>query len=180
MPAPRAGGDARRIVVAQNLRGLVERLLHTVKDLPIDRVTVVDARFTNDGAEEGLVVPVLRDADHMTFAEIEKKIDAYITKVRDKTLTIEDLQGGTFSITNGGVFGSLLSTPILNPPQVGILGMHRFEDRPVAKDGRVVIRPMMYLALTYDHRVVDGREAVQFLYRIKELIEDPERLLLEG
>lgn len=132
------------------------------------------------GAEEGLVVPVLRNADRMTFAEIERKIDQYITKVREKTLTIEDLQGGTFSITNGGVFGSLLSTPILNPPQVGILGMHRFEDRPVAEGGRVVIRPMMYLALSYDHRIVDGREAVQFLYRIKEFIEDPERLLLEG
>lgn len=132
------------------------------------------------GAEEGLVVPVLRDADRMTFAEIERKIDDYITKVREKTLTIEELQGGTFSITNGGVFGSLLSTPILNPPQVGILGMHRFEDRPVVEEGRVVIRPMMYLAVSYDHRIVDGREAVQFLYRIKELIEDPGRLLLEG
>lgn len=132
------------------------------------------------GAEEGLVVPVLRNADRMTFAEIERKIDEYITKVREKSLTIEELQGGTFSITNGGVFGSLLSTPILNPPQVGILGMHRFEDRPVVEEGRVVIRPMMYLALSYDHRIVDGREAVQYLYRIKELIEDPERLLLEG
>lgn len=132
------------------------------------------------GAEEGLVVPVLRETDRLTFAEIEKKIDEYITKVREKTLTIEDLQGGTFSITNGGVFGSLLSTPILNPPQVGILGMHRIEDRPIAKDGNVVIQPMMYLALSYDHRIVDGREAVQFLYRIKEMIEDPEKLLLEG
>jgi 2-oxoglutarate dehydrogenase E2 component (dihydrolipoamide succinyltransferase) len=132
------------------------------------------------GAEEGLVVPVLRDADRLTFAEIEKIIDEYITKVREKTLTIENLQGGTFSITNGGVFGSLLSTPILNPPQVGILGMHRIEDRPIARDGNVVIRPMMYLALSYDHRIVDGREAVQFLYRIKEMIEDPETLLLEG
>ena len=132
------------------------------------------------GAEEGLVVPVLRNADRMTFAEIEKKIAEYIEKVRDKTLTIEDLQGGTFTITNGGVFGSLLSTPILNPPQVGILGMHRIEDRPTAKDGQVIIRPMMYLALSYDHRIVDGREAVLFLYRIKQLIEDPVSLLLEG
>jgi 2-oxoglutarate dehydrogenase E2 component (dihydrolipoamide succinyltransferase) len=126
------------------------------------------------------VVPVLRNADRMTFAEIEKKIAEYIAKVRDKTLTIEDLQGGTFTITNGGVFGSLLSTPILNPPQVGILGMHRIEDRPTAKDGQVIIRPMMYLALSYDHRIVDGREAVQFLYRIRQLIEDPVSLLLEG
>jgi len=132
------------------------------------------------GAEEGLVVPVLRNANRMTFAEIEKKIAEYIAKVRDKTLTIEDLQGGTFTITNGGVFGSLLSTPILNPPQVGILGMHRIEDRPTAKDGQVIIRPMMYLALSYDHRIVDGREAVQFLYRIRQLIEDPVSLLLEG
>jgi len=132
------------------------------------------------GAEEGLVVPVLRNANRMTFAEIEKKIAEYIAKVRDKTLTIEDLQGGTFTITNGGVFGSLLSTPILNPPQVGILGMHRIEDRPTAKDGQVIILPMMYLALSYDHRIVDGREAVQFLYRIRQLIEDPVSLLLEG
>jgi 2-oxoglutarate dehydrogenase E2 component (dihydrolipoamide succinyltransferase) len=131
------------------------------------------------GAEEGLVVPVLRDAQNMTFAEIEHTIRGFIEKTQNKTLTIEDLRGGTFSITNGGVFGSLLSTPILNPPQVGILGLHRIEERPVAVDGRAVVRPMMYLALSYDHRLVDGREAVQFLVRLKELIEDPEALLLE-
>jgi 2-oxoglutarate dehydrogenase E2 component (dihydrolipoamide succinyltransferase) len=132
------------------------------------------------GAEEGLVVPVLKDAQNMNFAEIESTIRAFIEKTQNKTLTLEDLRGGTFSITNGGVFGSLLSTPILNPPQVGILGLHRIEDRPVAVDGRAVVRPMMYLALSYDHRIVDGREAVQFLVRLKELIEDPEALLLES
>ena len=132
------------------------------------------------GAEEGLVVPVLRDADRMSFAEIEHKIGEFIEKVQNGTLSLEDIRGGTFSITNGGVFGSLLSTPILNPPQVGILGLHRIEDRPVAENGQMVIRPMMYMALSYDHRIVDGREAVQFLARIKELIQDPEALLLEG
>jgi 2-oxoglutarate dehydrogenase E2 component (dihydrolipoamide succinyltransferase) len=132
------------------------------------------------GAEEGLVVPVLRDADRLTFAQIEQAIDAYVKKVRDGGLSVEDLRGGTFTITNGGIFGSLLSTPILNPPEVGILGLHKIEERPVAMKGEVVIRPMMYVALSYDHRIVDGREAVQFLVRVKELIEDPETLLLEG
>lgn len=131
------------------------------------------------GAEEGLVVPVLRDADRMTFAEIETAIGEYVEKTRTGSLAIEDLRGGTFTISNGGVYGSLLSTPILNPPQVGVLGLHRIEERPTAVDGQVVIRPMMYLALTYDHRVVDGREAVSFLGLLKELIEDPENLLLE-
>ncbi|MDX1664821.1 MAG: 2-oxoglutarate dehydrogenase complex dihydrolipoyllysine-residue succinyltransferase [Candidatus Promineifilaceae bacterium] len=132
------------------------------------------------GAEEGLVVPVIRDADRMSFAEIERIIGAFVEKVRENTLSLADLRGGTFTITNGGVFGSLLSTPILNPPQVGILGLHKIEQRPVAVDGEVVIRPMMYVALSYDHRIVDGREAVQFLVKVKELIEDPETLLLEG
>ena len=132
------------------------------------------------GAEDGLVVPVLRDADRKSFAEIEREIDDYIQKTREGRLSIEELQGGTFTITNGGVFGSLLSTPILNPPQSAILGLHRIEERPIAVDGEIVIRPMMYLALSYDHRIVDGREAVQFLVRVKELIEDPETLLLEG
>jgi 2-oxoglutarate dehydrogenase E2 component (dihydrolipoamide succinyltransferase) len=130
--------------------------------------------------DEGLVVPVVRDADRKTFAAIEREIEQLATKARERKLTLEDLRGGTFTITNGGVFGSLLSTPILNPPQVGILGMHKIEERPVVRDGQVVIRPMMYVALTYDHRVIDGREAVLFLIRIKELIEDPESLLLEG
>ena len=132
------------------------------------------------GAEGGLVVPVVRDADRLTFAQIEKTIEELAVKARANTLSIQDLQGGTFTITNGGVFGSLLSTPILNPPQVGILGLHKIEERPMARDGQVVIRPMMYVALTYDHRIVDGREAVQFLVKVKELIEDPETLLLEG
>ena len=130
--------------------------------------------------EDGLVVPVLRDADRKSFAEIEKAITAYADKARQGALSLEELRGGTFTITNGGVFGSLLSTPILNPPQVGILGLHKIEQRPIALNGEVAIRPMMYAALSYDHRIVDGREAVQFLVRVKELIEDPEVLLLEG
>jgi len=132
------------------------------------------------GASEGLVVPVLRDADRMSFAEIEKAIKEYVQKADDGTLSSEDLRGGTFTITNGGVYGSLLSTPILNPPQVGILGMHKIEERPTVLNGTVVVRPMMYVALTYDHRIVDGREAVQFLVKVKELIEDPAALLLEA
>ena len=132
------------------------------------------------GAEEGLVVPVLRDADRKSFAEIEREIAELGKKARENKLGLSELQGGTFTITNGGVFGSLLSTPILNAPQVGILGMHKIEQRPIAVNGQVVIRPMMYVALSYDHRIVDGREAVQFLVRVKELVEDPETLLLEG
>ena len=129
--------------------------------------------------DEGLVVPVLRDADNKNFAGIEAGIADLGTKAREGKLTLEDLRGGTFTITNGGVFGSLLSTPILNPPQSGILGMHKIEDRPVAVDGQVVIRPMMYLALSYDHRLVDGAQAVTFLVRVKERLEDPVRMLLE-
>lgn len=132
------------------------------------------------GAEEGLVVPVLRDADRKSFAEIEREIADLAKRARENKLTLAELQGGTFTITNGGVFGSLLSTPILNAPQVGILGMHKIEQRPVVVDGQVVVRPMMYVALSYDHRIVDGREAVQFLVKVKELVEDPETLLLEG
>jgi 2-oxoglutarate dehydrogenase E2 component (dihydrolipoamide succinyltransferase) len=132
------------------------------------------------GADEGLVVPVIRGADRLSFAEIERQIEAYVGKAREGNLALDDLRGGTFTITNGGVFGSLLSTPILNPPQVGILGLHKIEERPVARQGQVAIRPMMYVALSYDHRIVDGREAVQFLVRVKELIEDPETLLLES
>lgn len=132
------------------------------------------------GAEEGLVVPVLRAADRMSFAEIEQSVREYAQQSVDGKLSIEALRGGTFTITNGGIFGSMLSTPILNPPQVGILGLHAIKDRPVVLDGEIKVRPIMYVALTYDHRLVDGREAVQFLVRIKELIEDPETLLLEG
>lgn len=132
------------------------------------------------GASEGLVVPVLRDADRLSFAGIERGIKDFARKAQDHTLTLDDLRGGTFSITNGGVFGSLLSTPILNPPQVGILGLHKIQERPVSAGGQIVSRPMMYLALSYDHRVVDGLEAVQFLVRVKQLVEEPAGLLLEG
>ncbi len=131
------------------------------------------------GGGEGLVVPVLRDADRLSFAEIEKQIADFAERARTKKLKPEELMGGTFTITNGGIYGSLNSTPLLNPPQVGILGMHAIQERPVAREGQVVIRPMMYLALSYDHRIVDGREAVTFLRRVKELIENPVRLLLE-
>ena len=131
------------------------------------------------GASEGLVVPVLRDADRMSFADIEKQIRDFARRAEDGSLSLADLKGGTFTITNGGVFGSLLSTPILNPPQVAILGLHKIQERPVGVNGQVVLRPMMYVALTYDHRIVDGSEAVRFLVRIKALVEDPGALLLE-
>jgi 2-oxoglutarate dehydrogenase E2 component (dihydrolipoamide succinyltransferase) len=127
----------------------------------------------------GLVVPIIRDADQLSLAGLEAKIREFGEKSKDGKLTIEELTGGTFTITNGGVFGSLLSTPIINPPQSAILGMHKIQERPVAESGQVVIRPMMYLALSYDHRIIDGREAVQFLVTIKEQIEDPARLLLQ-
>ncbi len=145
---------------------------------------IVENRYFDIGVavstERGLMVPVIRDADGKSFAQIEKDLASYAERARDGKMRIEDLQGGVFSITNGGVFGSLLSTPILNPPQSGILGMHTIKERPVAVDGQVAIRPMMYLALSYDHRLVDGREAVTFLVRIKELIEQPARLLLQA
>ncbi|MDX2314222.1 MAG: 2-oxoglutarate dehydrogenase complex dihydrolipoyllysine-residue succinyltransferase [Gammaproteobacteria bacterium] len=130
------------------------------------------------GSPRGLVVPILRDVAGMSFADVEKTITDFGTKARDGALTVEDMTGGTFTISNGGVFGSLLSTPILNPPQSAILGMHKTQERPVVVDGEIVVRPMMYLALSYDHRIVDGREAVLFLVAIKEAIEDPARLLL--
>jgi len=131
------------------------------------------------GAPEGLVVPVLRNAERMSFPDVELAIRDYAKRAGDGTLALEDLRGGTFTVTNGGVFGSLLSTPILNPPQVGILGLHKIEERPIALAGQVAVRPMMYIALSYDHRIVDGAEAVRFLVRIKELVEDPAALLLE-
>jgi 2-oxoglutarate dehydrogenase E2 component (dihydrolipoamide succinyltransferase) len=132
------------------------------------------------GTDAGLVVPVIRDADKLSFAEIEKTIAGYGKKAREGKLTIEEMTGGTFTITNGGVYGSLMSTPILNPPQSGILGMHKTQSRPmVMPDGKIEARPMMYVALSYDHRIVDGREAVSFLVRVKESIEDPHRLLLD-
>jgi 2-oxoglutarate dehydrogenase E2 component (dihydrolipoamide succinyltransferase) len=129
--------------------------------------------------DRGLMVPILRDADRASFAQIEKSVTDYATRARDGTIKLEELTGGTFSITNGGVFGSLMSTPIVNAPQSAILGMHKIQDRPMVIDGQVVVRPMMYLALTYDHRIIDGREAVQFLVAIKECLEDPARLVLQ-
>jgi 2-oxoglutarate dehydrogenase E2 component (dihydrolipoamide succinyltransferase) len=131
------------------------------------------------GGERGLVVPVIRNAEKLSFAQLEQGIIDYVNKIKENRLQLADLEGGTFTITNGGVFGSLLSTPILNMPQSGILGMHKIEDRPTVVDGNVVVRPMMYVALTYDHRMVDGRQAVTFLVRIKEFIEDPERIMME-
>ncbi|HYA03909.1 MAG TPA: 2-oxoglutarate dehydrogenase complex dihydrolipoyllysine-residue succinyltransferase [Syntrophobacteria bacterium] len=131
------------------------------------------------GAERGLVVPVIRHADKLSFAELERAIVDYVNKIKENRLALSDLEGGTFTITNGGVYGSLLSTPILNMPQSGILGMHKIEPRPVVVDGQVLVRPMMYVALSYDHRIVDGRQAVTFLVRIKEFIEDPDRIMVE-
>jgi 2-oxoglutarate dehydrogenase E2 component (dihydrolipoamide succinyltransferase) len=166
----------------------VKAVIAALKDVPainaeIDGDTLVYKNHYDIGvavgAEKGLVVPVVRDADAMNLAQVEKAIAAFGKKARDGQLAIEDLQGGTFTISNGGVYGSLMSTPILNAPQAGILGMHKIQERPVAINGQVVIRPMMYLAVSYDHRIVDGKEAVTFLVRIKEAVEDPQRLLLE-
>ncbi len=163
-------------------------VIAALKDIPavnaeIDGNDLVYKNYYNIGiavgTEKGLVVPVVRDADQLSVAGIEKAIAGYGRKARDGKLGIEDMQGGTFTITNGGIYGSLMSTPILNAPQSGILGMHRIEERPVAIKGQVVIRPMMYLALSYDHRIVDGREAVTFLVRVKETLEDPARLVLD-
>jgi 2-oxoglutarate dehydrogenase E2 component (dihydrolipoamide succinyltransferase) len=131
------------------------------------------------GSPRGLVVPILRDADQLSFAEVEKAIKAFGKKAQDGTLSYDELTGGTFTISNGGVYGSMLSTPILNPPQSAILGMHNIVDRPVVENGQIVIRPMMYVALSYDHRIIDGREAVSFLVAVKQVLEDPARLLLQ-
>tara|TARA_B100000945_G_C20119615_1_gene474188 strand:- start:165 stop:680 length:516 start_codon:yes stop_codon:yes gene_type:complete len=130
------------------------------------------------GTDRGLVVPVLRNSDQMSFADIEKNISHLGEKARNGKITIEDLQGGTFTITNGGIYGSMLSTPILNPPQSGVLGMHNIIERAVVKDGNITVRPMMYLALSYDHRIIDGKEAVSFLKNVKDFLEDPKRLFL--
>jgi 2-oxoglutarate dehydrogenase E2 component (dihydrolipoamide succinyltransferase) len=149
----------------------------------IDGEEVVFKKYYDIGVavsgSRGLVVPVLRDADQLGLADIEKKIAEFGVKSKNDKLTMADLQGGTFTITNGGIFGSMLSTPIINPPQTGILGMHNIVERPVVRNGQIVIAPVMYLALSYDHRLVDGREAVQFLVRIKDCLEDPTRMLLE-
>jgi 2-oxoglutarate dehydrogenase E2 component (dihydrolipoamide succinyltransferase) len=161
---------------------------HALKELPavnaeIDGTDIIYKNYCHVGmavgTDKGLVVPVIRDADQMTVAEIERELGRLAKAARDGTLSMADMQGGTFTITNGGVYGSLMSSPILNAPQSGILGMHKIQERPVAIGGQVVIRPMMYLALSYDHRMVDGKEAVTFLVRVKESLEDPERLILD-
>ncbi len=166
----------------------VKAVAQALKDIPsvngrIDGTDVIENHFYDIGVaigtDKGLMVPVLRDADQKSFAQIEKDILDYAKKAKDGKITLEDLTGGVFTISNGGTYGSLLSTPILNPPQSGILGMHTIQQRPVALNGQVVIRPMMYLALSYDHRLVDGKEAVTFLIRIKDCLENPTRLLLE-
>ncbi len=166
----------------------VKACIFALKDVPAVNAEIdgTDLVYKNHydigvavGTEKGLVVPVLRNADELTLAGVESGIAALGKKARDGQLALEDLQGGTFTISNGGVYGSLMSTPILNAPQSGVLGMHKIQDRPVVVGGQVVVRPMMYLALSYDHRVVDGQGAVTFLVKVKEHIEDPQRLLLD-
>jgi 2-oxoglutarate dehydrogenase E2 component (dihydrolipoamide succinyltransferase) len=166
----------------------VKACVQALREIPavnaeIDGTDIIYKNYYHIGVavstDKGLVVPVVREADRLSLAEIEAQIADFSRRARDGRLGIEEMQGGTFSITNGGVFGSLLSTPILNAPQSGILGMHRIEERPVVRDGQIIVRPMMYLALSYDHRIVDGKEAVTFLVRVKELLEDPQRLVLE-
>ena len=166
----------------------VKACVQALKEIPavngeIDGTDIVYKNYYHIGVavgtERGLVVPVVRDADRKSFAEIEREIAELAARARDGSLTIAEMQGGTFTITNGGVYGSLMSTPILNAPQSGILGMHKIQDRPMVVDGKIEARPMMYLALSYDHRIVDGREAVTFLVRVKESLEAPERMVLE-
>jgi 2-oxoglutarate dehydrogenase E2 component (dihydrolipoamide succinyltransferase) len=166
----------------------VKACIQALKEIPavnaeIDGEDIVYKNFYHVGVavgtEKGLVVPVLRDADMLSFAGIEKTIAEYGKRARDGQLQISEMQGGTFTISNGGVYGSLMSTPILNAPQSGILGMHKIQERPVVVNGQIAIRPMMYLALSYDHRIVDGKEAVTFLVRVKENLEDPQRTILD-
>jgi 2-oxoglutarate dehydrogenase E2 component (dihydrolipoamide succinyltransferase) len=166
----------------------VKACIHALYEVPsvnaeIDGQDVVYKNYYHIGiavgTDRGLVVPVVRDADHKSLAEIEKEIASFGRKARDGKLSLEEMQGGTFTISNGGVYGSLMSTPILNAPQSGILGMHKIQERPMAINGKLEIRPMMYLALSYDHRLVDGKEAVTFLVRVKESLEDPQRMVLD-
>jgi 2-oxoglutarate dehydrogenase E2 component (dihydrolipoamide succinyltransferase) len=166
----------------------VKACVEALKAVPVVNGHIEDDDFIQNnfydigvavGTERGLVVPVVRDADKKSFAALERDIADYATRAREGKLKIEDLQGGTFTITNGGVYGSLFATPILNPPQSGILGMHKIMSRPVAVDGKVEVRPMMYLALSYDHRAIDGKEAVTFLIKVKECVEDPKKLPLD-
>jgi 2-oxoglutarate dehydrogenase E2 component (dihydrolipoamide succinyltransferase) len=166
----------------------VKAVVGALKELPevnasLDGDYIIYRRYYDIGiavsTDSGLKVPVVRGCDGKSYAEIERDIAELAAKARDGSLTLEEMEGGTFSITNGGVFGSLLSTPILNPPQSAILGLHKIEERPVAIEGQVLVRPMMYLAMSYDHRLIDGRESVTFLVRVKELIEHPDRLMLD-
>ncbi len=166
----------------------VKACVQALKELPgvnaeIDGTDIIYKNYYHVGiavgTEKGLVVPVVRDADHLSIAGIEKTIADFGKRARDGQLKIEEMQGGTFTITNGGIYGSLMSTPILNAPQSGILGMHKIQERPMVVNGQVVVRPMMYLALSYDHRIVDGKEAVTFLVRVKESLEDPARLVMD-
>ena len=166
----------------------VKAVIQALKDVPavnaeIDGTDLVYKNYYDIGVAvgtaKGLVVPVVRDADKLSLADIEKTINDFAARARDGSLKLDELQGGTFTISNGGVYGSLMSTPILNSPQSGILGMHKIQERPVVVDGEMVVRPMMYLALSYDHRIVDGKEAVTFLVRVKECLEEPERLILD-
>jgi 2-oxoglutarate dehydrogenase E2 component (dihydrolipoamide succinyltransferase) len=166
----------------------VKACIHALHEIPtvnaeIDGEDIIYKNYYHIGiavgTERGLVVPVVRDSDRKSIAEIEKEITGFGKRARDGKLGLEEMQGGTFTISNGGVYGSLMSTPILNAPQSGILGMHKIQERPMAMDGKIEIRPMMYLALSYDHRLVDGREAVTFLVRVKEALEDPQRLILD-
>jgi 2-oxoglutarate dehydrogenase E2 component (dihydrolipoamide succinyltransferase) len=166
----------------------VKAVIGALREIPavnaeIDGTDIVYKNFYHIGVavgtEKGLVVPVLRDADRLGLAGVEKTISDFGRRARDGQLTIDEMQGGTFTISNGGVYGSLMSTPILNAPQSGILGMHKIQERPVVVAGQIVIRPMMYLALSYDHRIVDGKEAVTFLVRVKEALEDPARIVLD-
>jgi len=161
---------------------------HALKEIPavnaeIDGTDIIYKNYAHIGVavgtDKGLVVPVVRNADQMSIAEVEKEIGRLGLAARDGKLAVADMQGGTFTISNGGVYGSLMSTPILNAPQSGILGMHKIQERPVVIGGQIVVRPMMYLALSYDHRIVDGKEAVTFLVRVKESLEEPERLVLD-
>jgi 2-oxoglutarate dehydrogenase E2 component (dihydrolipoamide succinyltransferase) len=165
----------------------VKAVIEGLKRFPVVNASVEDADIVYHeyfdvgvavSTDRGLVVPVLRDADALSFAGIEQRIGEFAARARAGAITLEDLTGGTFSITNGGIFGSLMSTPIVNTPQSAILGMHKIQERPMVVNGQVVVRPMMYLALTYDHRIIDGREAVQFLVAVKDCLEDPGRLLL--
>ena len=176
------------MILSKEIKFFVKACIAALKNYPAINAEIQDEEIVYKnyynisfavGTEKGLVVPVLKNADEMSFADIENEIKKLSEKAKNGSLTIEDLQGGTFTISNGGVYGSMLSTPILNPPQSGVLGMHNIVERPVVKEGNIVIRPIMYLALSYDHRIIDGKEAVSFLKTVKECLEEPRRLFLD-